>query len=238
MLGRCRPVFSLSFIAALAALGCASQSGTSYRGEPLAELRGSVKPSSTGAAPAAPLSAALLWIGVPPGADAKASVWRQQVGTTVPVSGAFPAQFALQIYTPPPDDALFTCFTAQPERPGKIASASVAAILQGARTDTMKQTDLYGQVRDFLVVYVDADLPATSDCPVGALAKGYHLFHSAPKPAKPGCVPQAADDPSCDGGWPYAEVPMSTELTLLLSHDSGNAQPPRPTPEPPKDAGP
>lgn len=238
MLGR-RLFFSFfslfSFFASvLAAAGCASQAGTSYRGEPLAVLRGSVEASTSSAtaSPPAPLAAALLWNGLRPNADAKASVSRRQVGTSVPVTGQFPAQFALQVYTPPPEGALFTCFAAQPDRPGSIATARIAAVLEGTSTTTLKQTDLYGYVSDFLVVYVDADLPAVSDCPGGALTKGYHLFRSVPTEDKPGCIRQAPDDPSCNGPWPFAEVAMTTELTLVLSHESGDAQPPAPSPPP------
>ena len=71
---------------------------------------------------------------------------------------------------------------------------------------------LLREVRDFLLVYVDADLPAESACPGGALSKGYHLFHRIEVEAPPCDTPP--DNPACRGPWPFAEVPISTPLTL------------------------
>jgi hypothetical protein len=219
--------------AALVMGGCGAQADSSYRGTPLAQLHGSVQSSATSGLTSAPppLEAALLWDGEVPGADAKATVSRREVGTSVPVAGQFPAQFALQVFTPPPDAALFSCFS-DPTRHGMIASGSVAAMVAGTAEGPTTYVDLYGMVSDFIVIYVDTDLPADSDCPVGALAKGYHLFHSTPTPDKPGCVRAAPDDTSCNGPWPYTEVAMTTDLTLVLSHEDGNATPPPPTPTP------
>lgn len=210
--------------------GCSAQADTSYRGTPLAQLHGTVQTDATSSLATAPppLEAALLWSGFPPGQrDAKlAGKPRQEVGTSVPVSGQFPAQFALQIFTPPPDAALFGCFANDPNRPGRMAHASLFAILAGSTTSSLTSTDLYGMARDYTVTYVDADLPAVSDCPGGALTKGYHLYKFTPTPDIPGCVRSGLDDPKCNGPWPYTEVPMTTELTLLLSHEDGLATPP------------
>ena len=142
------------------------------------------------------------------------------------MSGQFPAQFALQIFTPPPDAALFSCFEGDSGKRVRIATASVEALRQGAVGTSPSITDFYGSANGFTVVYVDADLPAASDCPVGALAKGYHLFKSTPTPDKPGCVRQAPDDPACNGPWPFTEVAISTDLTLVLSHEDGTRTPP------------
>ena len=219
---------------ALALAGCSSQADSSYRGTPLAQLRGSVQSTASSNLTSAPpaLEAALLWSGEVPGADAKATVSRREVGTSVPVDGQFPAQFALQVFTPPPDAALFSCFKNDPNHPAKIATATVAAIRQGTSSTSLSITDLYGQANDFLVLYVAADLPAVSDCPVGAVTQGYHLFKSVPSPDKPGCVRAAPDDPSCNGPWPFAEVAMTTDLTLVLQHEDGMATPPGATPAP------
>ncbi|AKV03313.1 hypothetical protein AKJ09_09976 [Labilithrix luteola] len=222
--------------------GCGAQADTSYRGEPLAELHGTVQQSSTHGSSSTPaLDAALLFNGAPPGVSTKDYPPRLQIGTSVPVSGQFPASFALQVYTPPPSGALFPCIPSQPDGPGRIATASVVAVLHGADPSSPKITDLYGTISDYMVIYVDSELPAQSSCPVGALTKGYHLFHYVPTPDKPGCVRAAPDDTSCNGPWPYTEVSMSTELTLALSHEDGTAQPPSgplPPSLPPGDAGP
>lgn len=236
MLGRDRRFALLGFMlatTAFATAGCGAQADTSYRGAPLAELHGTIQTDASGALTSAPppLAAALVWDGLPPGADRKASVARPEVGTSVPVSGQFPAQFTLQLFTPPADAALFSCF-ADKTRPGRIAQGSVRAIRQGTSPAKLTITDLYGTVDHFLIIYVDADLPAVSDCPVGALGKGYHLFESTPTPDKPGCVRAAPDDPSCNGPWPFTEVPLSTALTLRLWHEDGMATPP-PAPSPP-----
>lgn len=222
------------FALAAALGGCGAQADTSYRGEPLAELHGTVQQSSASGSTSTPaLDAALLFNGTPPGVSSKDYPGRQQIGTSVPVSGQFPASFALQVFTPPPSGALFPCIPTQPNGPGLIATAGVAAVLHGVPPTAPKITDLYGTISDYMVIYVDADLPAESSCPVGALTKGYHLFHYAATPDKPGCVRRAPDDTSCNGPWPYTEVPMSTELTLTLNHEDGTAQPPSGPSQPP-----
>lgn len=243
MLGR-SPLLPLLAVAGFALFvdGCSSQADTSYRGTALAQLHGTVQTSATSPvqSPAPALEAALLWSGLAPGDHGKvvSQPARQEVAASVPVSGQFPAQFVLDIYLPPPDASLFSCFaSSDPSRPGKMASGSIAAILQGSAATVSSITDLYGFANDFYVAYVDSDLPAVSDCPGGALTKGYHLFKYTPTPDKPGCVRQAPDDTSCNGPWPYTEVGMTTDLTLVLSHEDGKATPP-PTPTPPPGTSP
>jgi hypothetical protein len=206
---------------------CTSQADPSYRGQTMAEIHGSVQADSP-VTPPTTLMAVLVWHGRRPNADAKATVDRKQVGTTVPVSGQFPAKFDLKIYTPPAATALFECGAV------KIASAGIFAMLQGADLVNYDITDIYGEVKDYQVLYVDADLPPDNACGVAAMTRGYHLFHYETRPAPPGCDPVHPTD-ACRGPWPYVEVPMSTELTLLLHHEAGNSTPPGPTPPP--DAG-
>ena len=218
--------------AAVALAGCGAQADSSYRGTALAELHGTVQTSSALSVLPPPLEAALLWGGIAMWADAKASVARPEVGTAVPVSGQFPADFTLQVFTPPSDAALFTCFRTEPSRAGKTAIARIVARRQGAPSIKPSITDLYGSAAEYVVLYSDTNLPAASDCPVGALSKGYHLFKSTPTLDKPGCVRAGVDDPSCNGPWPFVEVPLSTKLTLVLWHEDGKATPP-PAPGPP-----
>lgn len=223
----------LALTAAMASVACNSEtpSSSSSADPPLASFRGTVEAPSTVVLP--PLSAALVWNGIAPGANPKRSVARPQVvGTTVPVGGQFPAQFELQVYSSPPATALFSCFQNEPTRAGKMGTAKLVAILAAADPNALTAYDVYGQIRDYVFGFVDADLPAASDCPCGALAAGYHLFKFTPSGDKPGCVPAGDDDPSCRDPWPYVEVPLSTELRLELSQP-GTATPPNPaTPAP------
>ena len=234
---------SLAF-AAVALAACSSQASPSYKGEALAQLHGSVQvDSATPVTPPAPLETALMWSGVAPYAFGKTTVSRREVGTTVPVSGQFPASFTLEIYTPPPALAMFTCSESGASPGGmrvQVASANVEALLQGADTTDYDYSDLYGQVKDYIILYADADLPADNACEIGAVTKGYHLLHYAPDPnAKLPDVCStihAPDDSTCRGPWPYVEVAMATPLTLVLEHDDVIATPP-PAPSPAPSTG-
>lgn len=212
-------------------LGCAGQADTSYRGEPLARLHGRVEAASTQSEEPPPLAAALIWSQIAPNADAKVAIARPRLGTSVPVSGGFPASFTLDVYEPPPDGALFSCFPDAPQTPGRMGTASVRAIRRGSSPSSGTPFDYFGEVRDFLLVYADADLPAESACPGGPLSKGYHLFHRIEVEAPPCNTPP--DNPACRGPWPFAEAPLSTPLTLVIEVLSRNAAPPpEPTPAP------
>ncbi len=215
----------LCLISVSCAFGCAGQADTTYRGEPLARLHGRVETASTTTVNAPPLSAALVWAQIAPNADAKVAIARPRVGSAVPVSGRFPAEFTLDVYEPPPEGALFSCAPEPSGVAGRMATATVRAIRQGASPSSGDPFDFYGEVKDFRVVYVDADLPAVSACPGGALAKGYHLFHRI-EVAAPSCEGRPPDDPACRGPWPYAEVPFATPLTLLIEPLSRDARPP------------
>lgn len=215
----------LALISVSSALGCAGQADTSYRGEPLARLQGRVETASRTTVESPPLSAALVWAQTAPNADAKVAIARPRVGSTVPVSGRFPAEFTLDVYEPPPDGALFSCASEASGAFGRMATASVRASRRGASASSGDPFDFYGEVKDFRVVYVDADLPAVSACPGGALAKGYHLFHRI-EVAAPSCQGRPPDDPACRGPWPYAEVPLATPLTLLIEPLSRDTPPP------------
>ena len=233
-----KPFLKLLAASALScALGCAGQADKTYRGEPLARLHGRVEAASTAPIEAPPLSAALVWGQTAPNADAKVAIARPRLGSSVPVSGRFPAEFTLDLYEPPPDGALFTCFPDAPGAVGGMATATVRAIRQGASPSSGTPFDFFGQVRDFLVVYVDADLPAASACPGGALAKGYHLFRMI-QVEVPACEGRPPDDPSCRGPWPYAEVPLTTPLTLVIEALSRDVTPPNPPSPPPNASGP
>ena len=222
------PLFLLASVA-----GCSSQADTSYRGEALASLTGNVSVSSTNppTSPLPALEAALAWNGTSPGSGKVVTgPSRQRVGTSVPVSGTFPAQFELQIYDPPPAEALFPC--SSDGTAGQFAQANVAAIPQGSALVDIENVDFYGEITDYYLAYADQDIPAGTICQGGnAVTKGYHLYHYVETPDIPGCVRQAPDDTSCNGPYPYTEVPFNTPQTLVLDHEDGTATPP-PTPTP------
>jgi hypothetical protein len=78
--------------AALALCACDAQVISSYRGEPMAEIRGSI----VAQAATSPARAALLW-------------WTGggSLATPATTEGRFPAAFTLSVYRRPPEEALF-----------------------------------------------------------------------------------------------------------------------------------
>lgn len=229
-----RSILSFSLLGGAVALGaCSSQAGTTYRGETLASLKGTVHNDGTKPVkePVPTLVLALAWSGQRLGSDPKASVWHDEVASEVPVTGQFPESFTIDILTPPPSDALFSCFDDNSGKAGKLATAQVEALLESAVATTKKDiTDLYGVVFDYTVVYADVDLPAENNCLPGGLSKGYHLGQIGRGPDIPGCVSSGVpDDPKCWGPVTFTEVPLSTNLTLVLQHEDGMATPPSPT---------
>lgn len=225
-----RILLPLLFLGCLSA--CSSQADTSYRGEPLASLAGSVTLSAELTSPVPALEAALLWSGTSPGSNkVLTGPSRPRLGTSVPVSGAFPAKFTLEIYEPPPAESLFPCASGGVN---VFAEGQLAAVPQGEGADIdPSSADVWGEITDYLLVYADADVPAGTFCQGGnAVTKGFHLYQYTPTPDIPGCVRQAPDDTSCNGPYPYTEVPLSTEQTLVLSHEDVASPPPTPTPAP------
>ncbi len=232
--------FSPRFLA-FAALGllvlpaCGSQAGTSYRGEPLATFEGTVQNSASDPIPppVPALVVALSWTGTPIGSDAKVALYTPEVSSAVPVSGQFPTSFSMQLFVPPPDSALFSCFPDDPSHAGKLASAEIEAVLQATigkvSTDIR---DVYGTVPDATVVYADVDIEPGNACIPAGISKGYHLGSFSRGPDVAGCVRGAPDDPKCNGPLQFDELPVGTALTLTLHHEDGMALPPSPSPNP------
>lgn len=219
----------------LALTACGSQASTSYRGEPLAMFQGSVQNSEADPIlpPVPPLVVALSWGGTPLGSDAKTAIYTPQTSSAVALSGEFPASFSIQLFVPPPDNALFSCFPDAPARAGKLASAQIEAVLESSIGKTLTDIrDLYGSVPDTTVLYADVDLEAGNACIPAGISKGYHLGTITRGPDLTGCVRGAPDDPKCNGPLLFIEAPIGAPLTLTLHHEDGMAQPPPPSPSP------
>jgi len=212
---------------------CGSQAGTAYRGEPLATYQGMVQTSASDPIPSLPaLDVGLARRGQRLGSDAKATVDKPEITSAVAVSGQFPASFSIQLFVPPPDDALFSCFPDDPAHAGKLASADIEAVSQSAIGKTsIAIGDLYGTVGDPTVLYADVDIAAGNACIPAGLSKGYHLGSITRGPDIAGCVRGAPDDPKCNGPLLFAEIPDGTSLTLILHHE-GDSSPGGPTPPP------
>jgi hypothetical protein len=200
----------------LALAACSSQANTSYRGEALVQLHGTVEDSAQGtsAANIPPLGVELAWSGLLPGTYGKVSTNVPETDTLISVSGQFPASFTLQVYTPPPAVVRLAC-SRDPGSP-HVASAQIEAV-------SVSNGDSWGYVTAYELVYVDADLGPSNPCFPFALAAGYHLG-SFTWASEPGCTNSAFCFGTIDG---FQEVPQSTPLTLQLTPPPvGGATPP------------
>jgi hypothetical protein len=181
--------FLLSSIWALVltAFGCTSQVDDGYRGEPLAKVSGTVETDGTTIAPAS-VAAALVW------AQARFGIGSQQLESlrwlaeSTPVTGQFPAKFTLNIYQPPPAEALIAC----PSSTAHIAAAFVVAFDGAADLSAPDfQKALVGRAAKYLLFYVDSDQAAGWSCfpdlgfTLTTPAKGYHLMQVVPNSTQP-----------------------------------------------------
>ncbi len=157
----------------LGALGCDSQVGPDYPGEPLVSLHGQVTSSST--LPLPQVEVGLLWQrGPPPSTD------DEQLATQAAVQGEFPAQFILYLYHPAPEAAR------QPLRSGEVrfarANAAVlpAGIGQPAATFSNVSSIAYALDTLHWFLFLEQDVPAntlTAWWLGAALPAGYHLLN-------------------------------------------------------------
>lgn len=189
---------------------CGAQADPTYRGEPLARIRGIVVSKQTVQPP--PLDVALVWKSflLENGSGATPLNARQSVATRAAVSGQFPASFTVDVMTPPPSEVMVACHPGDPSRPSRFAVAAVLGIRQTADGGNVQASDIFGQAPGFLVVYADSDI-GRSACPVlspitaVALSPGYHLLQKV--------SPEAfALDPSSD----FAETAggLATPISL------------------------
>jgi hypothetical protein len=159
--------------------GCDPAASPSYRGEPLEDLAGTI----TGALsrPPPPADLLLLWIN-----------WRTApgtvVGTRVPVAGSFPAGFSLELYVPPPPEAMNVLpnTTVEPD----LAFAWIMVLRSGAvppgrdilfhqDVKALSTGDVLGWAQDYVLAYLDRNADPGSWAAAtlgGALPRGYHLM--------------------------------------------------------------
>jgi hypothetical protein len=198
-------------LAALAA--CSAQAGTSYPGEPLATLTGTVQTASEDQSPSpAPMDAALVWASVQFSPSEQLIQSVHWVGESAPVSGQFPATFTLNVYQPPPDSALIAC----PSSSAHIAVAFIVAVPAGTDVTSADLAGASGEAYDSMVLYLDSDEPSGWSCLANmgftyAPTKGFHLMTEVPNSIEARAVG------ACYPAYVEASAGLSTPITLTLS---------------------
>ena len=161
-----------SLAAAVVLCGCDAQVTSGYRGERMAEIRGSIIAETP---PRAARAALLWWTGGGP------------LATPATTEGRFPSSFTLSVYRRPPEEALFNVGAAgQPDGPvvlapwtsggdvacrapagpgfapggGRVAIATIAAVAEDGGA-------VSGLASDYALLFVVSGT---------ALAPGYHLM--------------------------------------------------------------
>ena len=206
---------SIFFFAAIASAlgGCSSQGDTNYRGEPLAIVSGTV---ATGTDPApSQVSAGIAWAqpqlltGVS-GSQTVSDVG--YLGETTPVSGAFPAGFTLDVFSPPPANSAIKCVNSDANFYAGFLVALSGAPASGSAIDP---ATVVGAANDYLLVYLDTDEPAGWSCIDNMgftlqTTKGYHLMQAVPNSFGPHAF--GTEYPA------YDEAPqgLSTSITVTL----------------------
>jgi hypothetical protein len=154
---------------------------TSYRGEALATIEGSVQ---TGTAPITTTSidAAITWAHATFSPDQQLIQSVDWVDEATPVSGTFPANFTLSIYQPPPSSVLIAC-------PGSSAHLAVGFVVAVDATAPVSNANLdsaiVGVAKNNVVLYLDTNEPVGWSCAPDfgftfAPQKGFHLLEEVP----------------------------------------------------------
>ena len=169
-------IASLLLLSGLAAsAGCDSQAGTDYRGEPLALVLGTMT-SEVDDAPAE-MEALLLW-------NVEAGSEQDHVVTDrLQVSGGYPAEFGMELFDVPDDDALN-----QFGDESRFGVAYILALPAGYDLESDEAPAVMG-AGSHVLAYVESDIePGTTAERIlgGALEAGYHLMTWLP-----------AEDPAC-----------------------------------------
>ncbi len=138
-------------------VACDGQVDSDHQGTALAKLTGTVRDSRAQSRRGVEVVAA--WDNTSVDPDTRSV-------DAVQVSGSFPTQFTLSIYTPPPPESFN-----EDESGTKVAVAIILAHEEGA---SLEDGSTYlGAETNHLLVYVPADVPAGSDVS--------YLLHSTPK---------------------------------------------------------
>lgn len=168
---------------AVGASGCQAQVTPAYKGEPVATIRGSVAAQSAGPVQDVELDAALVWsrFNLYGQRSYQNTPLDQTLLTRTSVTAGFPATFTLQIFTPPPEEAFFSCYPSGDPRVGRLAFGAVAAVTRGTQVLTAQNPDAVRGGGNYRVAYIDHDLEPTSTCAVmfGVTTAGYHLLQRA-----------------------------------------------------------
>ena len=211
----------LAVLAPLAA--CASQVDSSYQGDALAKISGSVRNTRT--------------LPLDKGAEVVV-VWMNSSGTpdltgvdSVEVQGSFPAQFALSIYEPPATPLLNDWYGV------KVGVALVIAGVPGTDWSdrTQAKAGTLGAEVDHMLIYVPDGVPAGSAASIvlrGTPGPGFHLYGihkltDAERMARRDCVdgldpnaPLEVIYSQCGGSASFDDfVPLSTDLSTPLTID-------------------
>jgi hypothetical protein len=171
--------FTLAALPLFVLSACDAQVDPDYPGEPIASLVGTVTNEMQSRSATDPV-VVLLWMNenTPGGPDTF-------YGETAAVSGQFPADFTLDVFTPPPDFVL-NDFTAGGQRPdeSRVGTAAIAvvdgqAIAAFERGEEPAADALLGGADKHVLVYVDKDIqPGTFGEYFldGQLSAGFHVM--------------------------------------------------------------
>jgi hypothetical protein len=185
------------------AVGCDSQTDPSFRGEPLAALKGRIT-NSLATDPAA-LEVRLAWM--------KDQLFAGE--ERVKVSGDFPTAFRLDLFETPAEEVL-TTFGPDEHDPtvGHLALAMILAVPPDF--DASSEEAFYGPIgvaerqillyNDFEFQPEDVEHPGSLISLFGPLEPGYHVMEGRP-----------AGDPACgDGGGCYVDVGFDREIEVRI----------------------
>lgn len=173
-------------LSVLAVTGCDAQTGDDYLGEPLADLHGVVR--NEGERPPDDLRMMIVWL---------AEIGREDtmVIQGARLSGEFPVSFRLELYDPPPREAL-NDFSRGGTMEGETLIGTAYFIAAAAdATLTDPGSGPFGGSEEHILVWVEEDIePGSRGARFvgGPLEAGYHLMRAI-APGEEDC-PQGPDD--------------------------------------------
>jgi hypothetical protein len=140
-----------------------------------------------------------------------------------PLASSFPAEFRLDLMTPPPNEQLndFTRGGALPDE--SRFSVGYLLVLHEGKDLNVDATAVAG-FGDYVLVYVERDVvPGTISARYlgGALKAGYHLMGHAATSESERAELLAACDPSAGSPWPYPWICLGGDATdkLVVEND-------------------
>ena len=223
------PARAWAWVALASALsGCSAQVDSDYQGEPLATIRGTVALKSGALDGDRPVNAAILWVYQ----DSANQYQPKYVGDRISVRGSFPANFTLDVYTPPPAAAQLTTdetlegfgISIPAATPLGVWTGFLVAIDSQASDADVTLSSIVGVDVDHAIVYVDGGVkPLLNGDPITTESALQGLRADAVRPFAIGTSPgvgfhlakmnpqyQAAMRTSRDCLWADACVHVST----------------------------